>query len=538
MKTKHLLDVFHNLTLQARMIIYVVTLVLVVLGLTGGQSILLLAEVQEKQISERALAIANSIAAFPIIAELIESKDSHQEIQSIVEKIRFKTDAEFIVVGDSASRRLSHPDPNKIGQLMVGGDNLRALSYGEEYISRAIGTLGPSLRAKVPIFNSKNEIIGLISIGFLEKTLAHETSILTSEIIVLVLELLLISIVSAILLARSFRKAIFGLEPKEIGLLFKERNAIIESMREGIIATDIDDNVKMLNKAAILTLNLSLEKSYVGMPIDELVPTVDFSSIVKTRSGLLDQEYEINDNIIIVNSIPIVMEDNVTGVVSSFRRQDQIDSLGKELSQLKEFSNLLRAQTHEYSNKLHTISGLIQLSAYDEAVQLISSETSGYQELLHLILRAIPDPIIAGCIIGKYNRAKELGIALELDSESNFTDVPSFINRHEIVTILGNIIDNAFESVLKKPPEKRKVCLSLIDVGHDLVIEIEDSGFGVPKESIDRIFDTGFSTSSGQCKGIGLGLVIKALNLLHGQVTISESALGGALFTVYISKEL
>lgn len=538
MKTNHLLAVFHNLTLQVRMIIYVVFLVLVVLGFTGGQSIILLAEVQEKQTSERALAIANSIAVFPVIAQLIESDDPHQEIQTIVEKIRHKTDAEFIVVGDRSSIRFSHPDPNKIGELMVGGDNLRALLHGEEYISRAVGTLGPSLRAKVPIFNVENEIIGLISIGFLEKTLADETSTLVSEILILVFELLLIGIVSAILLAHSFRKAIFGLEPKEIGQLFKERNAIIESMREGIIATDIDDRVKMLNKAAISTLELSPEKSYIGVPIDELVAKADFSSIVKSGNGFLDQEYEINENIIIVNSIPILMENNVTGVVSSFRRKDQIDSLGQELSQLKEFSNLLRAQTHEYSNKLHTISGLIQLGAHDEAVQLISSETSGYQELLHLLLRAVPDPIIAGCILGKYNRAKELGIDLELDNESNFTDVPAFINRHKIVTILGNIIDNAFESVLMKPPEKRKVYLSLIDVGHDLVIEVEDSGVGVAKESIDKIFDTGFSTSSRQGKGIGLSLVIKALNLLHGQVTISESALGGALFTVYISKEL
>ena len=538
MKNNRLLDIFHNLSLQARMIMYVVILVLVVLGFTGGQSLILLTEVQEKQVSERALAIANSIAAFPVIAQLIENEDPQHEIQAIVEKIRNNTDAEFIVVGDRSSIRFSHPDPNRIGQLMVGGDNLRALSYGEEYISRAIGTLGPSLRAKVPIFNGENEIIGLISIGFLEKTLAHETSTLASEIFILVFVLLLIGIVSAIVLANSFRKAIFGLEPEEIGLLFKERNAIIESMREGIIATDIDDKIKMLNKAAISTLELSSEKNYIGVPIDELVPKMDLSFIVNSGNGPLDQEYEINDSIIIVNSIPILMENNVTGIVFSFRRKDQIDHLGKELSQLKEFSNLLRAQTHEYSNKLHTISGLIQLGAYDEAEQLIGSETSGYRELLYLLLRAVPDPIIAGCILGKYNRAKQLGINLELDNESNFSDVPSFINRHKIVTIIGNIIDNAFESVLKQLPEKRKVCLSLIDIGHDLVIEIEDSGFGVPNESIDEIFDKGFSTSSRQGKGIGLSLVIKALHLLHGQVTVSESALGGALFTVYISKEI
>lgn len=528
----------NNLTLQARMIVYVVVLVLVELVIIGGQSVLLVSDVQEKQISARALAIANSIAAFPVIAQLIETQDPDRQIQKIVEDIRNKSEATFIVVGDNNGYRYSHPDPDKIGLLMVGGDNSRALLDGEGYISRAIGTLGPSLRAKVPIFNDSGNIVGLVSIGFLEKTITEKSNNLSSKIIILVLGLLLIGVISAIVLARSFRKAIFGLEPKEIGRLFKERNAIIEAMREGVIATDLEDKITMLNQAAITTLKLSSEKDYLNTPIQEIVASANFSSIIDSEQSLLDQEYIIDGNIIVVNSIPILSENRVTGVVSSFRRKDQLDFLGKELSQLKEFSGLLRAQTHEYSNKLHTISGLIQLGAHDEAVQLISSETTGYQELLRLLLVAVPDPIIAGCILGKYNRAKELGINFELDNESNFTNIPTFINRHKIVTVLGNLLDNAFESVLKTPPQQRKVCLSLIDVGHDIIMEIEDSGEGVAKELTDKIFNTGFTTSSKQGKGIGLGLVMKALHLLHGQITLTESTLGGALFTVYIPKEI
>tara|TARA_R110001583_G_scaffold7879_5_gene38527 strand:+ start:24232 stop:25872 length:1641 start_codon:yes stop_codon:yes gene_type:complete len=535
---KSMFTLLNNLTLQARMIVYVVILVLVELVIIGGQSVLLVSDVQEKQISARALAVANSIAAFPIIAQLIETHDPHHQIQNIVENIRKKSEATFIVVGDKNGYRYSHPDPSKIGLLMVGGDNSRALVDGEEYISRAIGTLGPSLRAKVPIFSHAGDIVGLVSIGFLETTIEDKSSNLSSKIVVLVLGLLLIGVISAIVLAHNFRKAIFGLEPEEIGRLFKERNAIIESMREGIIATDLDDRITMLNQAAKTTLKLSLEKDYRNISISKLVSNANFSSIIDSGLSLLDQEYKIDGNIIVVNSIPILSENKVTGVVSSFRRKDQLDFLGKELSQLKEFSGLLRAQTHEYSNKLHTISGLIQLGAHDEAVQLISSETTGYQELLRLLLVAVPDPIIAGCILGKYNRAKELGINFELDSESNFTHVPAFINRHKIVTVLGNLLDNAFESVLKKPSKERKVCLSLIDVGHDLIMEIEDSGKGVAKELTDKIFSTGFSTSAKQGKGIGLGLVMKALDLLHGQITLEESSLGGALFTVYIPKEI
>ena len=292
-----------------------------------------------------------------------------------------------------------------------------------------------------------------------------------------------------------------------------------------------------MNRNAFSILGVDANKSFIGCSLSALISNASFKKIINTGKPLLDTEVKLNDKVILCNSIPLLQKQKVVGVVTSFRLKDEIDSLGKELCQLKDYSELLRAQTHEYSNKLHTISGLIQLGATDEAIELIGQETSGYQELLQLLIRAVPDPVIAGCILGKYNRAKELGIVLTIDNDSSFSDVPAFIDRQSVVSIIGNLIDNAFDALLKDRTTKNIVNLSLVDIGNDLIIEVEDGGVGVKPELQESIFEKGFSTNEGQGRGMGLNIVKKSVNKLNGEITLSGSSLGGALFTVYIPKE-
>lgn len=531
------LSSMQRLSLQTRMIIYVVILVLVELVVIGEESARLLSTEQEKQLSLRALAVANSVAAMPCVISHAEKREHSEELHSLIERVRNSAAAEFIVIGDINGVRLTHPIKDNIGKSMVGGDNERALNYGESYISRATGSLGPSLRAKVPVINSEHQIVGIVSVGYLEETIAEKARPLMLQIVSVIIVLLIVGIISAIFLARSFRKAIFGLEPIEIGQLFKERSAILESMREGVVAIDIDNRITMLNRAAIRVLGLDSSRNYRHCNFPQIVPNLDYQSVLANGEPIIGAELLRAGHVLVVNCFAIGEKESISGVVFSFHKKDEIDTLGQELSQIKDYSSLLRAQTHEYSNKLHTISGLIQLGAYDEAVQLIGSETSGYQELLQLLLKTVPDPVIAGCILGKYNRAKELSIDFELDGESHFSDVPEFIDRKHLVTVLGNLLSNAFESVLKKDKTQRKVILSLVDIGNDLIIEVEDSGVGIDKSMTNKIFTRGFTTSHEQGKGVGLSLVSQALEQLNGQITVAESSLGGASFTVYIAKE-
>ena len=239
---------------------------------------------------------------------------------------------------------------------------------------------------------------------------------------------------------------------------------------------------------------------------------------------------------VIVNRVPIWQNDKVTGVVSSFRRKEEIDRMAEELSQIQEYSEALRAQTHEYSNKLHTLAGLIQLGSYREALDLIGQETSGYQELLGILAVKVPDPLLSAIILGKYNRAQEMRVDFQLDPESSMIDIPVSINRGKIVAIIGNLLENAMEAAKENISKPQTVKLSMTDYGNDLIFEVEDSGKGVGEKSVDLSFQHGFSTKSGTGRGVGLSLVHENLKFLGGQLTAARSNIGGMRITIYIPK--
>jgi sensor histidine kinase regulating citrate/malate metabolism len=246
----------------------------------------------------------------------------------------------------------------------------------------------------------------------------------------------------------------------------------------------------------------------------------------------------IGDIEVVVNRVPIWQNERVTGVVSSFRRKQEIDRMAQELTQIQEYSEALRAQTHEYSNKLHTLAGLIQLGSHKEALDLIGRETSGYQELLGTLAETVPDPLLSAIILGKYNRAQELRINFKLDPESRMIDIPENISREKIVTILGNLLENAFEAAQEKNSGAHTVQLSMTDIGNDLIFEVEDSGSGIEVESTDLLMQHGFTTKSGAGRGIGLSLVHQNLEYLGGHLTVVRSSIGGMRFTIYIPKLL
>lgn len=525
-----------KLSLQSKMIIFIVALVLFQIGSMAVVSTRLVDSVLEDQVKKRVLGVSQTIATMPDVARLLEQRDPHGELQVLAEEIRLKNSAQFVVIGDRDGIRYSHPDPEKVGHAMVGGDNDRALKGGETYTSRAVGTLGLSLRGKVPVVNTGGDIVGIVSVGYLEESIAQMITDRRTTIVLTNIVLVVLGVLVAILLARGFKRAIFGLEPHEIGQMFQERSAILGSIREGIVAINRDGNITMINRAAKRTLGLPIEREYVHQSIEDIRPGSDIMQALRTGESQLDLEQRVGDKEIIVNRVPIWHDGEVTGVVSSFREKDEIDTLARELSQVQEYSEMLKQQTHEYSNKLHTISGLIQLEAYDKAIELIGSETSGYQDLLMFLVSAVPDPLIAGCILGKYSRAKELNIRFNVDRNSNFTDVPKWLNREKLVTVLGNLLDNAYQAVTPLPQEARVVNLSLTDLGDDLIFEVEDSGNGIADEVAGHIFEKGVSTSDEKGKGIGLYMVSDILSYLGGHITVDESDLGGVLFTVYISK--
>jgi len=521
-------------SLKTRMILLVCLLVLSLTLVAGAMYTAMIGEILEEKIGKQALQVAQTVAKIPLVRRQIIKQHPEGELQRLAEEIRQQTGAEFIVIGNIDGIRFSHPRPDRIGKKMVGGDNAPALERGESYVSRAVGTLGPSIRGKAPIISKDDGIIGVVSVGYLledVRGIVHEQQL---KIGVLIALLMLIGIFGAVHISNHVKQKIFGLEPEQIARLFSERASIIESIREGIVAIDRQAQVTVANHVAIKSVGCDSEDELLGKHIREVLPGAHLSKILGGGEQRFDHEFEISGTMMILNTVPMVENGEIVGAVASFRRKDELDIIAKQLSQVKEYSEMLRAQTHEYSNKLHTIAGLIQIGHEKEALELIGKETAGYQGLIAFLAKAVPFPLLAAFIIGKYNHAQELRIRFEIDPESQLTDVPTELSREKLVTILGNLIDNAFDASLNgvRPPQ---VTLSMTDSGNDLVFEIGDSGPGIPAELAKKIFARGFTTKQ-QDRGHGLHLVMTALQELGGEITLNDSELGGALFTVFVPK--
>jgi len=486
----------------------------------------------------KALAISQAVANMPEIRTAFLKENPSVTIQPIVEKIRKKVGAEFIVVGNKNEIRYSHPNSILIGKRMVGGDNEKVFK-GKEIISESTGTLGPSLRGKSPIINNQGDVIGVVSVGYLIKDIEEEANKFHKKLLVNSLIILVIGISAAFLISFNIKKSIFGLEPKEIGRMYQEKHAILESIHEGIIAIDENCEITVVNENAHKVLSIPNNIKLRGLKIEDILHNSHLKKVVETGEAIYDLEFLINEKMVIINCVPISgVDGNIVGAVTSFREKSELNKVLNELSQIKAYSEGLRAQSHEYSNKLHTILGLIQLESYQEAIELISKESNITQNIIQFIMEEISDPVIAGLLLGKISLANELKVDFMIDHNSSFADVPKEVNREDLITIIGNLLNNAFDAVLESNKPEKNVSLFLTDIGQDLIIEIDDNGNGIPEELVDDIFLYGVTTKKKyKNSGIGLHLVQRLLHKLNGQITFHSNENGGTTFIVAIPKQ-
>ncbi|SDQ23862.1 ATP-binding protein [Virgibacillus salinus] len=523
-----------RVSLQTKILGLIIMLILFVTILLAGIISYIESEETSKNIGEKALHVATTVSFMPSVKNAFKLENPAEVIQPIAERIRKKVGAEFIVIGNSNSIRYAHPDDYKLGRRMVGGDNGKALIHGQYYTSRAVGSLGPSLRGKAPIFNDQGKIIGIVSVGYMVediKSIVYDKLLKITSISLLVL---VIGVIGGILLARNIRKDTHGLEPHEIASLYRDRNAILQSIKEGIIAIDKAGYISMMNPSARKILGLSGDDSY--RKIEEIIPNTKMYNVLKSKEQKKDEEMFIGDREIIVNRTPIFENNEVVGVVASFRDKTEINEMLNALSEVRRYSEDLRAHTHEYTNKLYVLSGLLQLGHYNEAIELIQSESAVHLQQNNVVLQQIKDKAVQAILLGKISKASEKKIDFHIDSNSSLEHIPRRIDISKLITILGNLIDNAFEAVVDSE-YKKQVTFFATDIGEDIIFDISDNGCGVKEEHLDYIFDIGFSTKEKIDRGYGLSSVKEIIDELNGVIEVHNQQNGGVVFSVFIPKK-
>lgn len=310
-------------------------------------------------------------------------------------------------------RRFSHTLQELIGEKFSGGDEGPSFA-DHEYISRARGILGPSVRAFVPIkVDEGTRQVGVVVVGVLTPTWYKLLYATRLRLYFSLATGLVVGLLGSLYLARNIKRTMFNLEPVEIARLLEERNAVFQSISEGIVAIDREGRVTVANEEARRILGLPGE--VLNRKITDFIPDSPLLEVVKTGEAQHNQERLINDTVIISNRVPIKVKGEVVGAVSSFREKTEIQRLAEELTGVKNFIEALRVQNHEHMNKLHTIAGLIQLKRYEQALDYIFRETEEQQELTRFLGRNIRDYSVAGLLLGKYTRAKEMKVEMTID---------------------------------------------------------------------------------------------------------------------------
>lgn len=504
-------------TKVAFMVSAVVVLVLLVLYFIFRNQII---PQTRNALEDKANAIARTIALIPLVSEGL-SEGRSKEIQAYTSKITRRNDIMFVVVIDMDSIRYSHPDASMIGQPFVGGGQLAALK-GEESISEGEGLLGKSLRAFVPVYTGRGHQVGVVVVGLSLERVHRLVRQNEWTLIAILLSGALLGACGSVILGLKIKRMIFGMEPADISKLLQERSAMLQSTREGIIAVD--------HKAAVTMVNLEAERllgtagitgNGMTRSIADYWPELRLEQVLATGEAKQDQELELNGITLLVSSVPIRVDGEIAGAIATFRDKTELAVLAERLSGISVYADALRAGAHEFMNKLHVIMGMTHMGLYDELQHYISGTLSNYQNEIGAITRQIKDPVMAGFLLGKLSRAREAGIELLLAEESYLPEAADPQTIHELITIAGNLLDNAMEAL--EAQEAKEIVLAFHYRHGHLRCIVQDSGPGIPEPLREQIFAQGFSTK-GEQRGIGLYLVRKSVEKLEGSLKlIAES---------------
>ncbi|KGA97532.1 histidine kinase [Alkalihalobacillus alcalophilus ATCC 27647 = CGMCC 1.3604] len=519
-------------SLERKFMILICILIAIIMFMVTAVYIYIEREQAHELIGHQALTTAVVVSEIPEVKQVLTIGSNPEEIQPLIENIRVQSGAEFIVIGDVEGIRYTHPEPDKVGQAMVGGDNEGALVYGDSYISLAEGSLGASVRGKTPIYDEYEQIIGVVSVGFM---ISYVDSIFRQGLMGFVLWLVLIfmvGLVGSILLAKSIRRDTFGLEPYQIARIYKEKGAILESIKEGVIATDQKGCITVLNQSAKEILAISSEA--VGQPIKEVMSESEIAHVLASEKATGQYETFYGEKQLLVRYQTIDDDGIYAGKVASFQDRLGIQEIINTLSEVQQYSQDLRAQTHEYTNKLYAISGWLQLGHTKKALSFIHQEIGQQKEYEQVLFEQIQDPTIQAILIGKLSKASEKKITFLLNEESMLNYTWPVETTAAMVTIIGNVLDNAFDAVSEVVEPKVEIFLT--DIGHDLIIEVADNGAGITLENIDKVLEQGFTTKEGSHRGFGLALVQAALKDLKGSIEITKNEPKGTIVNLYIPK--
>ncbi len=540
------------LLLQAALVAVALAVAFGVFAISSGRQ-------ASEEYGERALAVARTVASDPEVRSLVEQFSAVDTagtdaapagvlaggaLQRAAEGARNRTDALFVVITDDRGLRLAHPDPTVLGQR-VSTDPSGALA-GNEVVEQERGTLGDSVRAKVPVLalGSTDLVIGEVSVGI--STTAVRTELVKDLIngALVTGAVLLLGLIGSTLLARRWKRLTLGLEPEELAELVREQEAVLHGIGEGVVAIDPDGVVTVVNDEARSLLSIDGKP---GMRIEDIGLTPRLLEVIESPTS--EPVLAAVDEVVVIASARKVLRDNRNlGTVLTVRDRTDVETLTRQLDAVQSMSAVLRAQRHEFANRMHLVSGLLHEGHPDRASQYID-EILGVGPRSETVegIDAVADAYLRSFLTAKAAHARESGVRMVLGENTwvgGEVAVPV-----DVTTVLGNLVDNAIDAARLGVRRPAEVEVELVQDGSTLHIVVVDSGDGVNLE-LDQVFVEGVSTKSTADspggRGVGLALSRQIARTRGGDVTLAdvggqiteENERGGAVFIASIPDAL
>jgi sensor histidine kinase regulating citrate/malate metabolism len=482
----------------------------------------------------RTTAIVAGVADSPLVIGAVTGPDPTAVLQPYVERVRRDTGTSFITVFAPDRTRFTHPDPAEIGRPFLG--TIAPALAGHTSTETYTGTLGPSVRATGPVVDPGGRVVALVSAGITLDKVGVDVVRALPGIVGTGLATLVVGEAGSWLISRRLHRQTRGLGAPALTRMLDYYNAVLHAVREGLLLLDHDRRVQLVNDEARRLLTLDGDPT--GRYVSELGLAPELTETLAGQRPAVDEVHVSGGRLLVVNQAPARPAGRSAGSVVTLRDHTELQVLTGELDSVRAFAESLRAQAHEAANRLHTTVSLVELGRGQEAIGFATAELASAQRLTDRVVDAVEEPVLAALLLGKSATAHERGVVLDIDPATavGATGIPG----GDLVTIVGNLLDNALDAALAGDPPREVQVAAWVDDG-PLEIRVEDSGPGMTDEQLPRIFERGWSTKGsadgrgdaarqGPGRGLGLALVAQTVQRLGGSITARPGP--GARFEV------
>jgi sensor histidine kinase regulating citrate/malate metabolism len=510
--------------------LFVVQIVIVAAVVAGGAVLayLFTASRAEDAARTQVNAVARTVADSPAVRAAVTGPDPSALLQPYAQDVVAHTGVSFVTVMDTRGVRWTHPDPGQIGRPFLGhiGQALAGQTWTETYT----GTLGPSVRVVTPVLDDGRHVLALVSVGITVESISEQLRDPLLALAGVALAALALGGLGSYLIGARLRRHTHGMGAAELSHLYEYHQATLHSVREGLVLLDREHRVVLCNDAAreLLGLGTDLE----GRPVAALGLPESLLAAVLAPAPARDEIHLTAELVVVLNTSDIA---GGLGRVLTLRDHTELQALTGELDTVRGFSEALGAQAHEAANRLHTVVSLIELGRHEQAVEFATAELALAQRLTDRVVAAVGEPVLAALLLGKAAQAAERGVELTLTEDSRIDDgvLPPGLTARDLVTVLGNLVDNAVDAAVEgaaRHGDAPEVTVTARVEDAHLLLRVADTGAGIDPRAVADVFRRGWTTKDSGGHGLGLALVAQTARRNGGTVEVGRER--GAVLTV------